>query len=973
MKLVVSPSSKNRPLFRTPPPRKFNFCSRKGKTVNQSINYIVFCVLSFLPNLLLANFSMNESINYIEISSQQETINITDNCLCWQPQKGELYEIDKVKTQTFLPVDKYKLEHLQSIWLKCGFKNSDTIHAYTGVLNVGQVSKSYYYYDINTQKKQNGRLVKASDRRHHPTPYSFEITIPADTQTISYLYLYHFDIHKKSTSIDLQISNRKESGETNNLQVTGTIIQGILNGIFLAFFIHAITGFLFTRERFLFYWAGYIFFTFWYILYEAERNPFFNLIFSEYPFFFVYCSSIFNQISIIFYILFFREILGLRKHLPKLSAVFDITIGVLCFSLLIDVVLNVFFKLHTIGFFQSLLFRTLALFVGLYSIYIVLKHRLPYAIYVGIGTGCYLTGAILLIANTINVFPTGQQGIYSPIFFFEMGTLFELILFSFAIGQKQRNMEKEKIKIENDLETITKLEAAKTTLYTNITHEFRTPLTVINGLSEQPINENDPINMKERFGLIQRNSTQLLNLINQLLDLSKMETGDLSISYIQGDIISFLKYLVHSFDALAKTQEKELTFTYNRAYCLMDFDPQCLHRITNNLISNALKFTDEQGIINVIVNLDDSERELFLKIQDNGIGIATTDLPHIFDRFYQVETFSNRKHDGTGIGLALVKELVQLLNGTIQVNSELGSGTTFSVGLPVNRVAPTTHEFTYEHLMEKQPITPSSFKNPTNPASKDSPILLIIEDNQDVVSYIQSCLIRTYQILIASNGQEGIDLAKEQIPDIIISDVMMPLVDGFEVCNNLKNTETTSHIPIILLTAKSATEDRLVGLRQGADAYLVKPFNKEELLIRIEQLLRVRKNMQQYFSKKKEKEKVPTEIIKEDQFLQKVNAIIDKHLSDETFKPAQLCEALFYSKMQVHRKIKAITNLNTSQYLRQYRLNKAKTLLDERGLTIKEIAFAVGFSSTSYFSRAFKEFSSITPSAYLKKDDNTPV
>ncbi|MEM0995422.1 MAG: ATP-binding protein, partial [Bacteroidota bacterium] len=378
----------------------------------------------------------------------------------------------------------------------------------------------------------------------------------------------------------------------------------------------------------------------------------------------------------------------------------------------------------------------------------------------------------------------------------------------------------------------------KSRFYTNITHEFRTPLTVILGMSQE----------EKDFGkarkLITRNGKKLLGLINQLLDLSKIDTGHLTPNYQQIEIVSFTQYIGESFQSLADRKYIRLTIYSEIKELYLDMDEEKYRQIISNLLSNAIKFTRESG--KIILHLVQRGDHLLVKVTDNGYGIEATQLPHIFDRFYQVENAQSKQGEGTGIGLALVKELVQLLGGKIEVESKVNVGTTFSIQFPIRRTSSRKIE-SFDH------ITPlaSDFSAATDMMAEmqledgDLLRLLLIEDNADVVIYIQSLLSTQYELLIANNGEEGIQKAIEHSPDIIISDVMMPKKNGFEVVETLKQDIRTSHIPIILLTAKATQEDKIEGLKYGADAYLMKPFNKEELFIRLNNLIKVRQQLQQ--------------------------------------------------------------------------------------------------------------------------------
>ena len=511
------------------------------------------------------------------------------------------------------------------------------------------------------------------------------------------------------------------------------------------------------------------------------------------------------------------------------------------------------------------------------------------------------------------------------------------------------------------------LDDVKTKLYTNITHEFRTPLTVIIGMAEQ-ITGNE-----EEKKLILRNSQSLLRLINQMLDLSKIDSGHMRINWVQGNIVDFLKYIVESFKSLAAAKNIQLLMYKEVEDYVMDYDEEKIQHIVSNLISNGVKFTPENGELVVHVqNKEEKGQEwLVVKVKDSGIGIREQVIPHIFDRFFQVDDLSTYRSRGTGIGLALTKELVNLMGGNISVSSVVGKGSTFEVVLPVRREA--EHKVVPKELpQELAPVekvySASTESNTVGEANEDQPLLLIIEDNADVVAYIRSMLKNIYKIEVAENGQIGIDKALEIVPDIIISDVMMPLKDGYEVCHTLKNDQRTSHIPIVLLTAKAAQEDRIAGLRKGADAYLTKPFHREELLVRLEKLIALRKELQNrlgggepaYLHKKSAKETL------EDTFLKKLHRAVEKNLDNTELEILHLCRAVHLSHTQVYRKLKALTGKTPSQFIRSIRLNHALKLLKESEFSVSEIAYETGFKDPAYFSRVFlKEFGN-APSAIRK-------
>jgi len=572
----------------------------------------------------------------------------------------------------------------------------------------------------------------------------------------------------------------------------------------------------------------------------------------------------------------------------------------------------------------------------------------------------YLRGALFqdqLAQNekviTVKVIPYWYETTWARILFVASGMIMIYGIYRNRLIQQIERTEAKQIK---------ELDLLKTRLYTNITHEFRTPLTVILGMTEQLADGN-------ARQLIRRNGKNLLRLVNQLLDLSKLDSGKLTLDKTNGDIIVYLQYLTESFHSMALEREIQLLFHSEEDALYMDFDEVKIQHIVYNLLSNALKFTPKGGKVVFLVLKAERKGVAYLKIKikDTGIGIAATQLPHIFNRFYQVDNSTTRKGEGTGIGLALTKELVELMNGQINVVSTPGKGTEFLVWLPIeNNMPPASPNPDYvpsEHLLfdlpkDELPANPTPAFSETG--NSERPVVLIIEDNRDVATYIQQLLAKDYETQLAENGHLGIEKALESIPDIIISDVMMPEKSGYDVCETLKQDERTNHIPIILLTAKAMQEDKVEGLKYGADAFLVKPFDKEELFVRLEKLIALRQQLQTKYSQQSADISKPID----NPFLQKLRTIIAVHLDETEFGASQLAEEMAMSPTQLYRKLKALTGTTSTLYIRSIRLERAKKLLQTTALTISEIAYEVGFSDPNYFSRVFQQEFHSSPSYF---------
>jgi len=562
--------------------------------------------------------------------------------------------------------------------------------------------------------------------------------------------------------------------------------------------------------------------------------------------------------------------------------------------------------------------------------------------------------------------------------------------------------ELRRIDLKQDLE-IKKVEAVKMSeldkeknkFFSNISHEFRTPLTLILGPLRKAIEKLDNDEIKESLKLVQRNAHRLQTLINQLLSLSKLESGTMKLKARPENIVKVTHTLLDSFHSLAVEHGIKTEFVSDAEEYNVYIDNLKFEKIVNNLLSNALKFTEEGGKIKVSVTPINApwgeeipRTGVQIKFCDTGIGIRKEKLQHVFDRFYQVDEIQMKTYLGTGIGLALTKELVELHHGEISVDSEPGMGTTFTVFLPfgsdhlakdeIYDTATAVDEADDQMLEDKEIFLLSATINPKTIDEKSLaectlPLLLIVDDNADMRVYIKSYLDETYHVLEASNGKEGAEMAIRYLPDLIVSDLMMPFVDGNEMTNQLKNDERTSHIPIILLTAKASAASKLEGLESGADDFLIKPFDAEELLVRIKNLIETRQKLREILSRHIG-DNIQTRIIREtagkamskldEQFLEKIKSIIEEHMSNPEFSVEMLTKELAMSRSQLHRKIKSLIDISASDFIRDIRLMKAAELLRKGELNITQISYEIGISSLSYFSKAFKEKYGVSPSEF---------
>jgi signal transduction histidine kinase/ligand-binding sensor domain-containing protein/DNA-binding response OmpR family regulator len=587
---------------------------------------------------------------------------------------------------------------------------------------------------------------------------------------------------------------------------------------------------------------------------------------------------------------------------------------------------------------------------------------------------------------------------------------FGLILYGVRRYEMNRVNLKNQVKLDEVmLKEKEETDKMKSRFFANISHEFRTPLTLILGPAEKITPDLPGDEIQKQTGLIKRNAARLLNLVNQLLDLSKLEAGKLQLQASKGNIVTFVKGLTMSFESLAERKDVKLKVIAEMNDIELYFDRDKMAKILVNLLSNAFKFTGEGGEILVSVfyaelvsaspvqaeipipTKSGRNRSIAITVKDTGIGISEEELPKLFDRFYQVDSSQTREHEGTGIGLALTKELVELHQGNIKVNSKVGQGSEFIVEFPVGRDHLRDDEIIDEvetkdtvilsdlpvgesgakNLIEGVPeITEySSSRTPQNDTEEEQEktIILVVEDNADVRNYIKDSLDDSYRVLEAVNGEQGVNKACEIIPDLIISDIMMPKMDGNELSRRIKNDERTSHIPVILLTAKSEQESKLEGLETGADDYLTKPFDTKELLIRIRNLINIRRMLQEKFSGGKiisrQVEKKISNL--DEKFLTKVLEVAETHLSEEGFSIEEFGNEVGMGRVQLHRKLKALTGKSPSLFLRSVRLAKAKKMIEEKQGNISEIAYSVGFSTPIYFTKCFKEEFGYTPSDFM--------
>lgn len=536
------------------------------------------------------------------------------------------------------------------------------------------------------------------------------------------------------------------------------------------------------------------------------------------------------------------------------------------------------------------------------------------------------------------------------------------------IAQKDE-ISSQKNKLEKLVTQLKEATDAKFNFFTNISHELRTPLTLIIGpLEDTLVSSRLHFTLKNNLELVQRNAFRLLKLINQLMDFRKIEEGKTEINASTQVLGDFVFEISNEFKDLARKKHISLNMNDKTAGLNIDFDQSMIDKVLFNLLSNAFKFTEENGTINITIDQDKEQESAIIEIEDNGIGMSTEDVEHAFDVYYQGHSSTFK---GTGLGLALSKELIKAHNGNIIINSKKGSGTCFTITLPFkqnkglraikyndDKNLKETHIYTTD-------VLPHNYEKVTTKTSENLASILIIEDNDDLNSFLSNRLEGSYEVLTAKDGNEGMNKAFDVVPDLIISDIIMPGMSGLKLAEILKNDLRTSHIPIILLTAKTSIEDQIEGMKSFADLFISKPFNLKYLEESIVSLLRNRAVLREHFISELPSESRSNSSNKLDRkFISEFTSLIESNLANEDLSVDDIYKGLGISKIQLYRKTKALLGFSVNDYILSVRLQKAKYLLMNEDLTISEVAYKVGFSSQAYFSTVFKSKFSVTPSEF---------
>jgi signal transduction histidine kinase/DNA-binding response OmpR family regulator len=522
---------------------------------------------------------------------------------------------------------------------------------------------------------------------------------------------------------------------------------------------------------------------------------------------------------------------------------------------------------------------------------------------------------------------------------------------------------------EIEKERIQELEQVKTHFFTNISHELRTPLTLITSPLEKYFLSNNSLNkdQKTKINSIYQNAQKLLRLINQLLDLSKIESGNVEPVVEKHDLIKQLNSIKQSFDAYALQKLIKLKWQFPVDSLFVHYDADIVEKCVTNLLSNAFKFTPEEGIIGIRLELHKSYQagkesisRVTIHVWDTGKGISAEHIQHIFDRFYQIPEKSDRV--GTGVGLSLCKELIEVHRGSIEVSSDLGAGSDFKLHFPVSLEA-----FDPKWVRAKSEEVIKSISQPIETIQQEKQILLIVEDHEEMRAFIREIFEKSFQIIEADRGETGVEMALTYLPDVVITDWMMPGMSGVSLCKAIRKNAKTSHIPVVILTSKSSQESQIEGMQSGADDFISKPFHADILELRVAKLLEAKERMRKNWQESVMNQDLQKAPVFEDEFLSKATQIVIEHLDEADFDVEHLEQALDMSKMQLYRKLKMLTSLAGNEFIRSIRLQQARVLLEKGSLNVSEVAYQVGFNDPAYFTRAFKKQYGFAPTTFISK------
>ncbi|MCB0578697.1 MAG: response regulator [Phaeodactylibacter sp.] len=872
------------------------------------------------------------------------------------------------------------------------------------------------------EHKSAGLLVNCAEQLDKLDQLAIPISIPIGESRTFYARVYN-EVRKYNNEVNPEIRPRKAHNLQKlwQLEETGSfsMFYAFFLGAILVFFLYSLSQYLnqrrFERKHFekngnafsgrrstanaYLLYAGYLFGVFLYYLRLAEAGNALHVLFAYKMEWYYYFESPLGLFSIFMYILFLHEFLGLRERqetitLKMFGKPLAFTLSQLfrysAYGILLGLPLGIGLELAaglrwSYGFYFFI--RVAGIVIAVFAIIrvITIDDFLVRLVIIG--------SSILVVTGLASIlwfyFATGRDfSTFNDILFFhqrelsnipllpmQSGIFLEVLFYAWALSYLTRRVLDSGAEARRNLEIV----RYKENFYNSITHNFRTSLSVVQGhaeLAREAFENGNPKSHSRSIDTIKRHNDILFHYVNRILKLVELQSRRPDPQYVHGDVIPYLTYLVESFQSHAEIHQLSLSFYSEAIELKMDYDKDSLLDIVSNLLSNAIKYTEPMGTVKVRIEKQKiaDEDYLVLSVKDTGIGIPRENLQNIFLPFFQSAQNGHAPKPGSGIGLQLTQKQVELLGGEITVESVPGKGSIFTVWLPVHQNAKPIEkeeEFgniknvTASYFLEEGRLEKSRLDEKENIPGALS--LLLVEDNYDLLRYYQALLSPTYRVSIATNGQEGLDKALEQLPDIIITDVMMPLKNGYELCKELKSSQLANHIPILMLTAKADYASKLEGLEYGADAYLEKPVSERELKAQLRNLgkwIRLRRERYQNPGT------LPTDndpvFSKADAFIKQVTACLEEHYHNPDWKQADLCQCLNISSRNLHRKFDALIGKTPAKYVREFRLKKAMELLKSGKANVSEAGYDSGFSSPEHFSRAFREKFGNPPSHFAR-------
>jgi signal transduction histidine kinase/DNA-binding response OmpR family regulator len=849
-------------------------------------------------------------------------------------------------------------------WIKMNLQNKGqkTRHEYLNFCSA--IDSIWIYKVINGQVIETGFAGGVTRPAHYElkSNFSYHSLSLQPGDSVSYFFKFYFTNQTDPTHLG-HIS----------IQPAEMAIQKVIHfqnqasfylGVMMLFALVSFFLFLLFKEvEFIFFGLLMVSFGFYFCISLGVIQVWFDLASPGMEFRFLTLSISMIVVSATLFIWYF---LNIKEKLPTYSNYYIIISGLTAVvpHILKPIISNPFI----VGFINNV-FLFIWLIFNIIPVFILLKRKDKSARIIIASFSIVVVTALVHISS---IFQLGILPHFSN-YLFMFGTICYSGVLFYGLFDKINTIKNEKLKFEE-------LDKLKSRFFANISHEFRTPITLVKGPIAQVLLNLNSEKDKILLNTAKKNADRLLDLVNQLLDLSKLESGKMPLEIESFNFTKLLKGIVMSFESLAEGKKLKLGFEAPEKDIYLFVDERKIVKIFYNLLSNAIKFSEEGGMVGV--EIIEEDQKVFIEVSDTGKGISAEQLPFIFDRFFQADASKSHEVAGSGIGLALVKELVEIHGGSIVVESEEGKGTLFRLFFKKGKSHFKNEDFVANHLESDTTIFDNDHETeensslqslkaeerlPGEAALENRETILLIEDNVDVRAFIKLNLANFYNILEAENGKEGVKKAFENGPDLIISDVMMPEMDGYEVCKQLKNDPRTDYIPLILLTAKAADVEKIKGLETGADDYLIKPFDTLELQTRVKNLIQVRKQLRKRFSEKSSFQHEVSNLNSIDKmFLEKVIQTVETNLSDELFSVEDLAAAVDMSKVHLNRKLKALTDHSPNKFIQAYRLQKAMELVQAKKGTVSEIAFETGFSSTAYFVKCFREKFGQTPGSFLE-------